>query len=107
MTDFTAFLGDLKTHARIEGDDEDAGLALMLLAAGPDVLNAAGLAMPETLSDIPPDLRFAIVDQAAAYFDRRGPDEGKPGLSLAASRIVARYRGVSLGVSDTTTEETA
>lgn len=49
-----------------------------------------------TASSIPSDLRLAIMDQAAAYFDQRGPIDAPQGLSLAASRIAARYRRVAV-----------
>lgn len=104
-----SLLLDTKTHARIDGDDEDTALVLMLTAAAGDVAHAAGYTLPATADALPADLRFAIIDQAAQLYDQRGADEGKPGLSLAASRIVARYRGVSLGVRCpvVTDEETA
>ena len=95
-----ALLPDAKLHARVAHDDDDAGLALMLETAAQDVAHAAGIELPDTTGELPDDLRFAIIDQAAQTYDQRGPDEGKPGLSLAASRIVARYRGVSLGPVD-------
>ena len=47
-------------------------------------------------SRIPEDLRHAINDQAAAFYDLRGAEDGKQGLSLAASRIAARYRRVAV-----------
>ena len=49
-----------------------------------------------TASSIPADLQLAIMDQAAAYFDQRGPIDAPQGLSLAASRIAARYRRVAV-----------
>lgn len=102
--DATELLPALKLHARIDTDDEDAGLVLMLIAAAQDVAHAASYELPAEALDLPADFTFAIIDQAAKAYDQRGADEGKPGLSLAASRITARYRGVSLGVPDTTTE---
>lgn len=45
-------------------------------------------------SRIPEDLQHAINDQAAAFYDLRGAEDGKQGLSLAASRIAARHRRV-------------
>ena len=98
--DATELLPDAKLHARVAHDDDDDGLALMLETAAQDVAHAAGIELPDTTAELPDDLRFAIIDQAAQTYDQRGPDEGKPGLSLAASRIVARYRGVSLGPVD-------
>jgi len=47
-------------------------------------------------ASIPDDLQLAINDQAAAFFDMRGPEDGKQGLSLAASRIAARHRRVAV-----------
>ena len=49
-----------------------------------------------TAGSIPADLALAIMDQAAAYFDQRGPIDAPQGLSLAASRIAARYRRVAV-----------
>lgn len=100
--DLTGLIPDLKLHGRIDTDSEDAGLLLMLKAAAADVAHAAGYTLPDLVADLPDDMRFAIVDQAARTYDLRGADEGKAGLSLAASRIVSRYRGVSLGVEDAT-----
>ena len=49
-----------------------------------------------TASSIPDDLQLAIMDQAARSYDLRGAEDGKQGLSLAASRIAARYRRVAV-----------
>lgn len=50
-----------------------------------------------TAEHVPPDLRLAIIDQAAAFFDARGAGDGKTlHLSPHAARIVARYRRVGL-----------
>lgn len=96
----SALLSALKEHARVTFDDEDAGLVLMLETAAADVAHAAAYTLPETVAELPADLKFAIIDQAALYFDARAQDTERPvGLSLAASRIVARYRGVSLGIT--------
>ena len=66
-------------------------------AAAADVASAAEYDMPEDANDLPADLRFAIIDQVALLYDARGCDTDRPlGLSLAASRIVARYRGVRI-----------
>lgn len=47
--------------------------------------------------DLPDDLREAIMDQAAAYFDARGPGDPKAvALSPHFARIVGRYRRVRL-----------
>lgn len=45
---------------------------------------------------IPDDLQLAIMDQAGAYYDTRATTDGPQGLTLAASRIAARYRRVRL-----------
>ena len=90
-------LSDAKAHARVDHHDEDAGIVLMIAAAALDVAKAAELALPEDADDLPADLRFAIIDQFAMLYDARGGDTDRPvGLSLAASRIVARYRGVRM-----------
>lgn len=102
--DASALIPALKLHARIIGDDEDDGLVLMLATAAQDVAHMASYDLPEDTLDLPADIRFAIIDQAAKTYDERAADEGKPGLSLAASRIVSRYRGVSLGITDTEAE---
>lgn len=49
-----------------------------------------------TVEAIPEDLQHAINDQAAAFYDQRGAEDGKQGLSLAASRIAARHRRVAV-----------
>lgn len=58
------------------------------------VTYTAGYGVNDTT--IPADLSLAIADQAAQLFDRRGADDGKQGLSLAAARICARYRKVKM-----------
>ena len=99
--DVINLLPALKEHARVAHDDDDAGLELMLETAAQDVAFAAAFTLPEDVAELPEDLRFAIVDQATMLYDARGGDTERPvGLSLAASRIVARYRGVSLGPVD-------
>ena len=49
-----------------------------------------------TVEAIPEDLQLAIMDQAAKLYDLRGAEDGKQGLSLAASRIAARHRRVAV-----------
>lgn len=98
--DASVLLPEFKRHARIDHDEEDMGLVLMLVTAAQDVSHAASYTLPADVMDLPADIKFAIIDQAARTYDMRGPDEGMAGLSLAASRIVARYRGVSLGQAD-------
>ena len=174
-TDDPFTLDDVKLHARVDGDDDDASLALMARAAAREIEAHSELALlrqiitvsftrtagpirlpvgpldllalddhpvtvqtreadgslltwPQgwwidparnpvlhldavdgdslvvsyvagfglTASSIPPDLALAIMDQAAAYFDQRGPIDAPQGLSLAASRIAARYRRVAV-----------
>ena len=93
--DVSALLEPAKHHARIDGAYDDAAVVLMLAAAAADVLAAAEYVAPATSADLPDDLRFAICDQAAMLYDARGTETDRPvGLSLAAARIVARYRGV-------------
>jgi hypothetical protein len=97
----TGLLIPAKEHARIDTDEDDAGLLLMLETAARDVAHAAGIDLPETSDDLPEDLQFAVIDQAAMFYDARGVDMERPhGLSLAASRIVARHRGVGVGAAD-------
>lgn len=51
----------------------------------------------DTAENVPPDLRLAVLDQAAAFFDVRGAGDGKTQhLSPHAARIAARYRRVAL-----------
>lgn len=50
----------------------------------------------DTAGSIPSDLQLAIMDQAARSYDLRGAEDGVQGLSLAASRIAARYRRVAV-----------
>ncbi|MFC3060374.1 head-tail connector protein [Paenirhodobacter populi] len=93
----SALLPAAKFHARIDFADDDADLLLMLAAAAGDVAHAAEYTLPEDAGDLPDDLKLAILDQAAMLFDARGGSTERPvGLSLAASRIVARYRGVAI-----------
>lgn len=100
MTLATELLSQAKAHARIDSDDEDDTLLAMLATALADVLAAANVTAPATLAELPDDLAFAVCDQTAMIFDARGgaTERERPlGLSLAASRICARYRGVGLG----------
>lgn len=91
----STLLDTAKHHARIDGDHDDLAVVMMLAAAAADVFGAAGYPEPEDVADLPEDLRFAICDQMLMLYDARGSDTERPvGLSLAASRIVARYRGV-------------
>jgi hypothetical protein len=94
--DVFGLLAACKLHTRVDHNDEDADILLMLTAAAGDVAHAAGYTLPATSTALPDDLRFAIIDQAAALYDARGQSDGRPGLTLAASRIVARYRGVRI-----------
>ena len=51
----------------------------------------------EDAESIPEDLRLAIMDQAAAYFDARGASDPKRQTqSPHFARIIGRYRGVRL-----------
>ena len=102
--DASALIPALKLHARIDTDTEDTGLALMLATAAADVAHAAAYTLPEDTTDLPADIKFAILDQAAKAYDQRAADEGKPGLSLAASRIVHRYRGVRIDTPEAEAE---
>ena len=102
--DASALIPALKLHARIDTDTEDAGLALMLDTAAKDVAHAAAYTLPEDENDLPADIRFAIIDHAARLYDARGADDAKPGLSLAASRIVHRYRGVRIDTAEAEAE---
>lgn len=91
-----ALLAGAKLHARIEHDEDDADVLLMLSTAVRDVAHAANFTLPEVAADLPSDLKFAIFDQVAMLFDARGTETKRPeGLSMAAARIAARYRRVS------------
>lgn len=49
----------------------------------------------ETGAEVPEDLRHALIDQIAAYYDARGAvDRNTVTLSPHFARIVGRYRGV-------------
>lgn len=98
--DVSSLLPAFKLLARIDHADEDPGLLLMLHAAASGVSWAASYALPAVSSELPDDLRFAILDQATNTYEHRGDDAGRPGLCVSASRIVARYRGVSIGEID-------
>ena len=90
----TDLLASTKALARVDHDDEDAVLELMIAAARADVLAAAGYVQAEG-ETLPDDLHYAVMDQAAMLYDARGGTTERPvGLSLAAARITARYRGV-------------
>jgi hypothetical protein len=102
--DASALIPALKLHARIDQDDELTGLALMLATAAQDVAHAAAYTLPAEVLDLPADIQFAIIDQAARLYDQRGADDGKPGLSLAASRITARRRGVRIDAPEAEVE---
>lgn len=94
-----------KLHARVDFDDDDSDLLLMLAAAAGDVSHAAEYTLPDDADDLPADLKLAIIDQAAMLYDARAQDTERPvGLSLAAARIVARYRGVRLCLPPPATE---
>ena len=97
MTIASQLLIQAKAHARIDASDDDEAMLLMLEAALADVAQAAGIAVPVTVAELPADLVFAVVDQAAMLFDARGASDRPAGMSVAASRITARHRGVSLG----------
>jgi hypothetical protein len=98
MTIASELLPKAKAHARIDGNDDDAVMILMLEAALADVAHAANYTLPATAAALPADLVFAVCDQAAMLYDARCGDTERPvGLSLAASRVVARRRGVSVG----------
>jgi hypothetical protein len=85
-------------RARVDSEDDYNDLERAVQAALLDVYGAANLDVPDEPDDIPEDLFFAITDQATMLYDARGGDTDRPlGLSLAASRIVARHRGVSAG----------
>lgn len=47
-------------------------------------------------SALPADLAHAVLDQAVHLFGTSGSEAGKSGLGLAAARIAARYRRVTL-----------
>ena len=99
MTLAAELLPAAKAHARIDTDDEDAALLLMIEAALGDVLAAANVTLPED-GTLPADLVFAVIDVAAMLYDARGgaTERDRPrGLTMAATTICARYRGVSLG----------
>lgn len=98
MTLATELLAQAKAHARIDHDDENAALVLMLATALADVAHAANVTLPDTLAELPDDLAFAACDQFGMLYDARGGNTERPvGLTLAAKTICARYRGVSLG----------
>lgn len=97
MTIATGLLEATKLHARVDGSGEDSDWLLILSAAAGDVAHAAEYTLPADAGDLPDDLKLAIIDQAVMLYDARGADTERPiGLSLAAARIVARYRGVRL-----------
>lgn len=78
-------------------------ITALLAAAVADVCAAAGMEVPDDLSTLPADLAFAITDHAALLFEARASvtTRNRPlGLSLAASRITSRYRGVRADVPE-------
>ena len=102
--DASALIPSLKLHARIDTDAENDGLSLMLATAAQDIAQAAAYTLPEDAMDLPADIQFAIIDHAARLYDLRGADDAKPGLSLAASRITHRYRGVRIDTPEAEAE---
>lgn len=100
MTIAAELLEATKLHGRIDHDAEDTDLLLMIEAAVADVMHAANYTAPATIAELPKDMQSAIIDQAAMLYDARGgaTERDRPqGLSMAAVRVCARYRGVSLG----------
>ncbi|NGM46400.1 phage gp6-like head-tail connector protein [Rhodobacter sp. SGA-6-6] len=94
-----------KLHARIDHADDDPDMLLILSAAAGDVAHAAEYTLPPAAADLPDDIKLAIIDQAAMLFDARGGETDRPlGLSMAAARITARYRGVRLCLPPPATE---
>lgn len=94
-----------KLHARVDHDEDDSDMLLMLAAASADVAHAAEYTLPPAAADLPDDLKLAIIDQAAMLYDARGGETDRPlGLSMAAARITARYRGVRLCLPPPATE---
>lgn len=92
-----ALLEGAKLHTRVSHDDDDADSLLMLSTAAGDVAHAANYELPEDASNLPDDLKFAIFDQFAMLYDARGGETDRPeGLSMAAARVAARYRGVAI-----------
>ena len=68
-------------------EDRPAGLIVVTYRAG----------FGGSASDVPTDLRLAILDQAAAFYDLRGAGDGKTnGMSPHMARVAARYRRVAL-----------
>ena len=63
---------------------------------GDDLVITYPAGFGDTAASIPPDLALAIADQAARSYDVRGAEDAVQGLSLAASRIAARYRRVAV-----------
>ncbi|SNR24151.1 hypothetical protein EYF88_01740 [Paracoccus sediminis] len=66
--------------------DDMRGAAVVVYEAG----------FGDTADSIPADLQLAIMDQTLRTYDVRGDAEAAQGLSLAASRIAARYRRVAV-----------
>lgn len=98
-------LATAKLHTRVDHNVDDPDMLLILAAAAGDVAHAAEYTLPPAAADLPADLRLAIIDQAAMLYDARAQDTERPvGLSLAAARIVARYRGVRLCLPPPATE---
>ena len=100
MTLAAELLPAAKAHARVDHDDEDGTLPAMLATALADVAHAAAYDLPATLAELPADLVFAACDQFAMLYDARGgaTERDRPrGLTMAATTICARYRGVGLG----------
>lgn len=93
----------LKAYARVDFEDDDEALVLGLSSAIGDVFEAANCPPINDDDLLPADLRHAIIDHAAALYDApaSATERDRPrGLSLAASRITARYRGVGVGIEE-------
>lgn len=90
--DVSPLLDPLKLRARIDYSDDDADLLLSLSAAVLDVLAAAEYEAPATVAELPDDLRFAIIDQAAMLYDARGGDTERP--SACRWRLPVSWPGI-------------
>jgi uncharacterized phiE125 gp8 family phage protein len=84
--DAFAVITGLRPAIRFTGD-KPCGLVVISYLAG----------FGATAAAIPDDVKHAVADQAIAYYEIRGPGDGKSnGMSPHMARIAARYRRVAL-----------